>query len=163
MTNTKADRRAAERKEINENLHRQIAGHHHYFATHALGWETGATLEEAIEKLLLRNTDPTWVRNCLKDGVLLPIFTCKVHEQAEKAYKINWFQPVGVETSEKKNVLVTYLTKKAYAYCDDPGDDIQRLTARIKELEADLSYARQFPGIPTPESRHARIAQFEAE
>jgi hypothetical protein len=31
---------------------------YHYFANHALGWAIAETEEQAIEKLLLQNTDP---------------------------------------------------------------------------------------------------------
>jgi len=141
---------------------------HHYFATHALGYATAPTRREAIENLLLKNTDPKWVSNCLKDGNPLPVFTCRV-EQPEKNYRIEWYQPVGVETREGKNFLVTYLTKKAYAVMDDLNDTVKRLEAKLDDLHESVyldwvnnyltytGYAESL-GI-TPDEAEARIEE----
>ena len=108
----------------------------HWFANHALGWACGTTREEAIEKLLLSHlTDPTWVRNCLKDGQFVTVYSCKVHAPIEQNYRIEWFQPKGVETSEGRNDLVTYLTKTKYAIAHDPQDEVFRLREEIKQLK----------------------------
>jgi len=100
---------------------------HHYFATHAMGWSTAATEDEAIERLMLKNTDPSWVRNCLKDGAPLVFFVCRVPLAETANYKIEWFMPKVDGLTEQKNMLVTYLTKKAYAVMRDPQDEIKRL------------------------------------
>ena len=111
----------------------------HWFANHALGWACGATREEAIEKLLLAGhiTDPTWVRNCLKDGQFVTVYSCKVHAPIEENYRIEWYVPKGVETSEGQNDLVTYLTKTKYAIVRDPNDDLFTIRQRIANTDGD--------------------------
>lgn len=116
----------------------------HYFANHALAWAVAPTREEAIEKLLLQGTDPTWVRNCLKSGNFVTVYSCKVHADIKTPYKIEWFQPKGVESSDGQNHLVTYLTKTKYATHRDPADESHRLRHELKErtqLLRNLSYA----------------------
>ena len=99
----------------------------HFFANHAIGWATGATEEEAIEKLMLQNTDPTWARNCLKGGVPLVFFSCRVPLPIDAPYRINWYQPEVDGISECKNHEVLYLTKTKYAIRRDPHDKIKQL------------------------------------
>jgi hypothetical protein len=107
---------------------------HHFFATHALNWATSdVSREDAIEKLC-RVTDPTWVKNCLKSGNLLTVFTCQVNCPMDQAYKIQWFQPVDVDTQDGENYYVTYLTRTTHAVMRDPSD---ALGLEIKRLEAD--------------------------
>ena len=110
---------------------------HHYFATNAMGWATAETREEAQTKLM-QDTDPTWVRNCLKSGNLLTVFSCKVPLPADASYKIDWYVPQVDGVSDGQNHFVTYLTKTKHALMRDPSD---ALKLRIKELEADLEGA----------------------
>lgn len=120
----------------------------HYFATHAMGWATALTREEAQQKLM-QDTDPTWVRNCLRSGNLLTVFSCKVPLPEGAPYKIDWYVPKvdGVSASIRRpsqrclrldgqNHFVTYLTKTKHALMRDPSDE---LTLRIKELEESLN------------------------
>ncbi len=118
---------------------------HHYFASHAIGWVTADTEAEAVEKLLLKNTDPGWCRNCLKDGTFIIMFVCRVPLPADAPYKINWYQPVVDGITEGKNLIVTYLTKTKYATARDPNDEIRVLehridkyVERIEELVAEI-------------------------
>ena len=104
---------------------------HHYFATHAMGWVTADTEAEAIEKLMLKNTDPSWVRNCLKSGEPLVFFTCRIPLASDASYKIEWFVPQVEGITEAKNYLVTYLTKTKFAVMRDPRDEIKKLKAEL--------------------------------
>jgi len=104
---------------------------HHYFATNAMGWAIAETKDEAISRLLLKNTDPSWARNCLKDGTHLTVFVCRVPLAESAHYKIEWYVPQVEGITESQNYMVTYLTKTKYAVMRDPND-------RIKQLEADV-------------------------
>lgn len=136
----------------------------HYFANHALGWSCGATREEAIEKLLLAShiTDPKWVRNCLKDGGFVTVYSCKVHTPIDENYRIEWYVPKGVETSEGRNDLVTYLTAKKFAIAHDPSDEVFVLKQQLKDREQllrNLAYS-----VATSESIHDdNIVKYLAE
>lgn len=106
---------------------------HHYYAAHGMGWATAETREEAHEKLL-GMTDPTWVRNCLKSGTFVTVWSCKVHEPSDAEYEIDYFQPVGVEKSDGQNHIVTHLTKKEHTLVRDPMDAVRALRASCKSL-----------------------------
>lgn len=107
---------------------------YHYFANHAIGWSTGSTEAEAIDKLLLQNTQPSWVRNCLKAGEFVTIFSCRVPLPEKASYKIEWYIPQVKGITEPKNHIVTYLTKTKYAVARDLHDEIKHLNARYQEL-----------------------------
>ncbi len=109
----------------------------HYFANHAVGWVTADTEDEAVEKLLLQNTDPTWCRNCLKAGEFIIVFVCRVPLASTAPYKIEWSRPVVDGITESKNLIVTYLTKTKYATARDPNDEIAQLTHELEELRRD--------------------------
>ena len=134
----------------------------HYFATHALGYAVADTRDEAIANLLLQNTDPKWVRNCLKDGNFVTVYSTRVHADSKAAYKIEWYQPVGVETSEGQNDLVTYLTKTKFAVSPDGNDRAVKYSARLEErtqLLRNLAYS-----VATSESLHdSNIVKYLAE
>ncbi len=106
----------------------------HFFATHALGYAKAETRLKAVEKLLLQNTDPSWVRNCLKDGHHVTVFSCEVHGDIDEGYRVEWYQPKDIEISDGRNEMVTYLTKTKFALMRDPQDEITRLRAELKEL-----------------------------
>ncbi len=117
----------------------------HYFANHAIGWVTADTEDEAVEKLLLQNTDPSWARNCLKAGEFIIVFVCRVPLASTAPYKIEWYRPVVDGITESKNLIVTYLTKAKYATAPDPNDKIDVLknqideyVERIEELVAEI-------------------------
>ena len=116
----------------------------HYFASHAMGWVTAETEAAAIEKLLLNNTDPSWARNCLKDGEPLVLFVCRVPLAADAPYRIEWFCPKVEGLTETKNMLVTYLTKTKYAVMRDPRDTVTKLKRKLEDTQQalfNLSYA----------------------
>ena len=106
---------------------------YHYFANHAIGWATGDTEDEAIEKLLLTNTDPKWNNNCLKDGVFLTLFVCRVPLAETAQYSIEWYRPVVEGLTECKNYVVTYLTKTKYAVTRDLHDTIKTLSGLVRD------------------------------
>lgn len=114
---------------------------HHYYATHALGWVTAETKDAAIEKLLLKNTDPSWNRNCLKDGAFLTVFVCRVPLPSTASYKIEWYMPVVDGITEPENHIVTYLTKTKYAIARDLNDEIKKLNKQIADLGRDNAEA----------------------
>ncbi len=111
----------------------------HYFANHAIGWVTADTEAEAVEKLLLQNTDPSWARNCLKAGTFITVFVCRVPLASTAPYKIEWYRPVVDGITESKNLIVTYLTKAKYATAPDLHDVIDVLKNRISELLEQLT------------------------
>lgn len=111
----------------------------HYFANHAVGWVTADTEDEAVEKLLLTNTDPAWCRNCLKDGAFIIVFVCRVPLASTAPYKIEWYRPVVDGITESKNLIVTYLTKTKYATAPDLNDKIGVLKNRVSELLEQLT------------------------
>lgn len=114
---------------------------HHFFATHALGFSrSDVSREDAIEKLLMdrRLTDPKWVNNCLKSGEPLTVFTCQVNVPVDEPYRIEWYQPVGVETQDGQNFFVLHLSAKAHAVMRDPGDEARKLKARVEDLTEQL-------------------------
>ena len=49
-------------------------------------------------------------------------------------YQIEWFAPKDVETDERMNLIVTYVTQKKVAWTRDPGDKIRELEQRIANL-----------------------------
>lgn len=117
---------------------------HHYFASHAMGWVTADTQEEAVEKLLLTNTDSKWANNCLKAGEPLVFYTTRVPLPQDAHYSIEWFAPQVEGCTEGANHLVTYLTKKTFAIMDDPRDEIKRRKQKFHEVQQallNLSYA----------------------
>ena len=136
----------------------------HYFATFALGWATAPTREEAIEKLVAanRNELKPIVKNTQKDG--LPgayIWTCKVHAPADANYKIEWYQPKGVETSDHQEHAVTYLTNTQIAHCRTYEGESKALREQLEDrtqLLRNLSYS-----VVTAESIHDSNVQKYAQ
>ena len=108
----------------------------HYFATHAMGYAIAKSHDEAISDLLLKNTDPTWVRNCLKSGEPMTVFCCRVPLAATAPYKIAWYRPEVDGLTETGNHIVTYLTKKKFAVMADPRDEIVKLTKKNVALQS---------------------------
>ena len=96
---------------------------HHYFASHGLGYAVGATREEAVENVIdgFRADLKGWVRNTQKAGEPgVYVWSVKVMGSADKNYKIEWFQPVGVRTYGGREHYVTYVTNKKHAVWDVP-------------------------------------------
>lgn len=108
----------------------------HFFATHALGYVKADTREEAIKRLLLENTDPAVVRNHLKGGCLMTIYTCRVATDIDATYRIEWFMPVGVDADQGENYLITHLTKTKHAVMRDPNDKITTLKRKLEALQS---------------------------
>lgn len=115
----------------------------HYFATNPMGWATSDTRDSAIEKLLLKNTDPTWARNCLKSGEPLVIFVCRVPLEEKASYEIEWYVPVVEDITETENLLVTYLTKTKFAVMKDARDEVTKLTKKLKAAKKELSAVKK--------------------
>lgn len=105
----------------------------HYFVSHGLGWQVGATLEEAMQKAFCTSfygDIRKWLLNCQKDGKAgIPVFSCRVPLKADASYKIDWFCPVVEGLTERKNLIVTYRTMKKVAWMHDPCDEIRELKA----------------------------------
>lgn len=95
----------------------------HYFASHGLGWATGATREAAIERVIdgFRHDLKGWVRNSLKAGDPgVYIWSGKVNVAEDEPYKIEWFSPVGVPVEDGREHYVTYVTAKKHAVWNVP-------------------------------------------
>ena len=110
---------------------------HHYFASHAIGWVTGDTRDEAVERLLLKNTDPQWFRNCMKAGDFLTVFVCRVPLPDNAPYKIEWYVPQVEGITETENRVVMYLTKTKAVTKRDEHDTVVKLTRELEELRKD--------------------------
>jgi hypothetical protein len=109
----------------------------HYYACHAMGWATAETRDKAIAKLLLNGfTDSGWVKNCLKDGRFVAIYSCQVHAAPDAEYAIENYVPVGVETDDYQHNIVTHLTQKAYAIAPDLHTRVRELESELRELKA---------------------------
>ena len=96
---------------------------HHYFASHGLGFATGATRDEAIENVIdgFRHDLKPWVRNHHKAGDPgVYIWSVKVMGSSEKNYKVAWFAPVGVRMYGGREHYVTYVTNKKHAVWNVP-------------------------------------------
>lgn len=92
---------------------------HHYFASFVLGWATGVTRGEAVEKLIsnFRSDFKTITANCQKDGEPgCYLWSCKVDAPADSAYKIRNYAPYDVKTCRGLHHHVTYVTGKKVAY-----------------------------------------------
>ncbi len=108
----------------------------HFFATCVFGWSTAPTRDEAIEKLVnrFRSDFKKIVKNSQKDGIPgAYVWSCQVNAPAETQYKIEWFQPVGVDIEECHEHAVTYLTDKQLAHCRTYEGEAKALR---KELDA---------------------------
>lgn len=96
---------------------------HHYYATFALGWRIGRTREEAIAKLVdaFRSDFKEITRNQHKAGEPgAYIWSCRVDAPADSGYRIEFYAPKGVETSEHREHFTTYVTKKDAAWWTAP-------------------------------------------
>lgn len=97
-----------------------MSNQNHFFASFGMGWATAATRAEAIEKLVnaFRSEFKTMSANQIKENEPgAYIWTCEVAGPAEgSSYAIEWFQPVGVETSNAAEAFVTRVTAKAINY-----------------------------------------------
>ena len=88
----------------------------HWYATCVFGWSTSdVSREDAIEKLAVRfGSDVKRIAAAEKkngnDGMYF--WSCRVLAPSDAAYKIEWFQPVGVEVVDCAEHAVTRLTKK---------------------------------------------------
>jgi hypothetical protein len=102
-------------------------GPDHYFASCALGWATAKTRAEAIDKMIRGNCLTQDVKritaNMQKKGEPgFYLWTCRVHGPDDADYRIEWFQPKGIEWSESRHHDVTYITGKQLAYTTRKGD-----------------------------------------
>jgi hypothetical protein len=95
---------------------------HHYFATWALGWATASTRKEAVEKLVGAD------RAAFKRSVLAAhkngepgtyVWSCRVNVDEDTPYKINCFQPVGVDFDEVLEHDITYVSAKQIAFTNE--------------------------------------------
>ena len=97
---------------------------HHYFASHAMGFATGVTRKGAVLNLAEKHhlySMKSWVMNCHKAGEPgVYIWSCKVNAAEDEDYKIEWFQPVGVEVEDGREHFVTYATTKKVAIYNKP-------------------------------------------
>jgi hypothetical protein len=118
----------------------------HYYGTHGLGWATADTLDGAIRKAFQTSyfgDMRSWLLNCHKAGQAgIGFFTCRVPLPASAAYKIEYFMPLVEGLTERKNHILTYVTKKHIAYGDDLDDEITRLKHRNKELRDKITDLR---------------------
>lgn len=93
----------------------------HWFATCALGWACAPTRDEAIEKLinhLGRTSIGDLVRRAQREGTPgLYVWTAHIDAPQSAPYKIEWFQPVGVDLLDTAAYYLTYVTKKKIAKC----------------------------------------------
>jgi hypothetical protein len=91
----------------------------HFFACFGMGWATAATREEAIDKLInsFRSEFKAMAANQIKanePGAY--IWTCQVNAPEKTPYRIEFFQPKGVETEAHREVFVTRVTAKVANY-----------------------------------------------
>ena len=117
-----------------ELLEQSNRNDHHYYASHAMGWATGATEQAAIDNLMLNNTETSWVNNCLKAGEPLVFFSCRVPVPKSTPYEIEWYVPKVAGLTECQNHLVLYKTKTKYAIMNDPRDVIKTLQRELRDL-----------------------------
>lgn len=93
---------------------------HHYFVSCVTGWAVAETRDEAIIKLVksLGTTDvQAWITRLHKDGEAgVYMWSCRVDENIEKMYAIEFFRPLGVEVLEGRGHHLTYATKRKIAY-----------------------------------------------
>ena len=91
---------------------------HHYFASCALGWSTAPTRREALDKLVRsQHLDSAFVKRMHKQGVAgVYCWACKVHAPESANYKINFYAPADIETSDGEEHYLTYVTAKATAF-----------------------------------------------
>lgn len=86
----------------------------HYFATCALGWATDKTHDGAIGKLVRRFSSDfkEVIKNQQKQGTGfgMYVWTCKVLAPDDEPYKIEFYQPQGVETADHKEAIVYRVT-----------------------------------------------------
>ena len=93
---------------------------HHYFATCALGWETGETRDEAVTRLVKRFKSD--FREIIKGqqkygtGFGCYVWLCKVHEKADASYPIEFYQPKGVEVSDAEELIIYRVTGSQIDY-----------------------------------------------
>lgn len=117
----------------------------HYYVSHGLGWKTAPTLEEAIEGAFCTNAYGDmrgWLLNIQKDGKPgIPFFCCRVPLPTTESYSIEWFCPKVEGLTERKNMIVTYVTQKKVAWMRDPDDRIRELEHQIETMDADLAEA----------------------
>ncbi len=96
-----------------------MSDQNHFFATFACGWATGATRREAIEKLTAANRTEfkrMAAQQIAADEPGAYIWTCRVDAPADANYRIEFYQPRGVETSQHREVFVTRVTAKVVNY-----------------------------------------------
>jgi len=112
---------------------------HHYFATHALGYATGVTRDDAIDNLLRGPNShgvKAWLLNIQKAGNPgLPMFITRVPLAADASYKISFYQPDVEGLTESQNRILTYISKKDFATMADPNDRIRQLESDLKAVE----------------------------
>lgn len=111
---------------------------HHYYATCAIGWATADTREEAIEKLVAANRShfKTVTLNCQKAGEPgAYIWSCKVHAPSDAKYRIEWYAPVGLKTSEAQEHATTYITAKQIAFTRTYKGEADALRERLEDSQ----------------------------
>lgn len=111
----------------------------HYFASHALGWATAETKEDAIEKLWRQFTSGDirkWLQNAHKSGEFgLHFWCCRVPLPADADYRIEYYAPKVEGVTEGGNYILTYYTSKVMKWRADPEDQVRRLEQRFRDLE----------------------------
>ena len=93
----------------------------HFFATCAFGWSTSEiSREDALEKLAkrFRPDCQSVIRNTKKEtgNAGMYFWSCVVDVPSTMGYGIEWYQPVGVPTSNHKEHDLTRVTLKAVEF-----------------------------------------------
>jgi hypothetical protein len=88
----------------------------HYFASNALGWATSkVSRDDAVERLVRSQGDivKRTIKSSQKDGQPgAYCWTCEVLAPQDSTYRIEWFQPKGVDWRYGMHSYVTHLTSK---------------------------------------------------
>ncbi len=111
----------------------------HYFVSHGMGFAVGETLDEAMSKAFCTTyygDMGKWQRNIQKEGRAgIPVFTCRVPLAADAPYEIEWFCPKVEGLTERKNMVVTYVTQKKVVWMRDPEDRVRELEHKLGGFE----------------------------
>ena len=91
----------------------------HFFATFACGWATAETREAAIEKLINANRGEfkrMAAQQIAANTEGAYIWTCEVVAPEGSNYRIEFYQPKGIETRDHREAFVTRVTAKVANY-----------------------------------------------
>jgi hypothetical protein len=72
---------------------------HHFFASTCMNWAVGATRAEAIARVAKDVGSVTLKRYTAKKGDGLFVWSCRVEADITAEYRINFYQPQGIEIS----------------------------------------------------------------